>query len=94
MNLRGRATSHLVPCPAGLGFGHDDQAGGWRADSIFPVFGGEVTRVTKIRHRPCGRPIPASAEAFRTCSAIGPPKMQSEGQDADRNIPASSLDRA
>jgi len=98
MTLHGARYLHiLVPCPLGWGAASHDTiklARLARETGIFPVFEaehGEVTAVTKIRHRvPVEdylRPQKRFAHLFASGSQPGHPEMLARVQaDADRNI--------
>lgn len=98
MTLHGARYLHiLVPCPLGWGSASHDTiklARLARETGIFPVFEaehGEVTAVTKIRHRvPVEdylRPQKRFAHLFGSTSHPGHPEMLAHVQaDADRNI--------
>jgi pyruvate ferredoxin oxidoreductase beta subunit len=98
MSLHGARYLHiLVPCPLGWGSASHDTiklARLARETGIFPVFEaqhGEVTNVTKIRHRvPVEdylRPQKRFAHLFGSSGQPGHPEMLARIQaDADRNI--------
>ncbi|MEX8518876.1 MAG: thiamine pyrophosphate-dependent enzyme [Leptothrix sp. (in: b-proteobacteria)] len=98
MSLHGARYLHiLVPCPLGWGAASHDTirlARLARETGIFPVFEaerGEVTSVTKIRHRvPVEdylRPQKRFAHLFANAGQPGQPEMLARIQlDADRNI--------
>jgi pyruvate ferredoxin oxidoreductase beta subunit len=98
MGLHGARYLHiLVPCPLGWGAASHDTirlARLARETGLFPVFEaerGEVTRVTKIRHRvPVAdylRPQKRFAHLFPGSGTPGHPEMLARIQaDADRNI--------
>jgi pyruvate ferredoxin oxidoreductase beta subunit len=95
MRLRGARYLHiLVPCPLGWGSASHDTiklARLARETGIFPVFeaeGGEVTRVTKIRHRvPVDEYLRPQKRFAHLFGKPGHPEMLAQIQaDADRNI--------
>ncbi len=98
MTMHGARYLHvLVPCPLGWGAASHDTirlARLARETGIFPVFEaerGEVTQVTRIRHRvPVDeylRPQKRFAHLFASGSSPGQPEMLKQIQaDADRNI--------
>ena len=95
MNLRGARYLHiLVPCPLGWGSASHDTiklARLARETGIFPVFEaerGEVTRVTKIRHRvPVDEYLRPQKRFAHLFGQPGHPEMLAQIQaDADRNI--------
>ena len=95
MAIRGARYLHvLVPCPLGWGSASQDTiklARLARETGLFPVFEaehGEVTAVTKIRHRVPVEDVPQAAEALRApVRRAGHPEMLRAIQaEADRNI--------
>ncbi|HWH40751.1 MAG TPA: thiamine pyrophosphate-dependent enzyme [Usitatibacter sp.] len=95
MSLHGARYLHvLVPCPLGWGSASHDTiklARLARETGIFPVFeaeGGEVTRVTKIRHRvPVDEYLRPQKRFAHLFGSPGQPQMLAHIQaNADRNI--------
>ena len=95
MSIRGARYLHiLVPCPLGWGSASHDTirlARLARETGIFPVFEaehGEVTRVTKIRHRvPVEEYLKPQRRFAHLFGAKGHPEMLARIQaDADKNI--------
>jgi pyruvate ferredoxin oxidoreductase beta subunit len=95
MGLHGARYLHiLVPCPLGWGSASHDTiklARLARETGIFPVFGaerGEVTRVTKIRHRvPVDEYLRPQKRFAHLFGKPGHPEMLAQIQaEADRNI--------